>query len=98
MLGSFALAGAAAVSTLVFGVLAARAADDCEGARRYDASFREVCEQDGPRYQGLWQGFALASASFLGVGMTLWWIDSSSAAAVGVSGSGVPLVSYRRAF
>jgi hypothetical protein len=98
MLGSFALSGAAAVSTLVFGVLATQAADDCQDARRYDASFRDVCEEDGPRYQGLWQGFALASASFLGIGITLWWIDSSSTASVGVSGAGTPLLSYRRSF
>jgi hypothetical protein len=98
MLGSFALSGAAAVSTLVFGVLAAQAADDCQDARRYDASFRDVCEEDGPRYQGLWQGFALASASFLGIGVTLWWIDSSSTASVGVSGAGTPLLGYRRSF
>lgn len=98
MLGSFVLSGATAVSSVVFGVLAAQAAHDCERARSYDASFRDVCEENGPRYQGLWQGFALASASFLGIGMTLWWIDSSSTATLGVSGAGSPMLRYRREF
>jgi hypothetical protein len=98
MLGSFALSGAAALSGAVFGVLAVQAARECERARSYDESFRDVCEEDGPRYQGLWQGFALASASFLGIGMTLWWIDSSSTATFGVSGAGIPTLHYRREF
>jgi hypothetical protein len=98
MLGSFVLSGTAAVSSAVFGVLAVQAARDCERARRYDESFRDVCEEDGPRYQGLWQGFALASASFLGIGMTLWWIDQSSTATFGVSGAGTPTLHYRREF
>jgi hypothetical protein len=98
MLGSFALSGATAVTSVVFGVLAAQAASDCERARTYDDSFREVCEEDGPRYQGLWQGFAVASASFLGIGMTLWWIDGSSTATLGVSGAGTPTLRYRGEF
>jgi hypothetical protein len=98
MLGSFVLSGTAAVSSAVFGVLALQAARDCERARSYDESFRDVCEEDGPRYQGLWQGFALASASFLGIGMTLWWIDQSSTATFGVSGAGTPTLHYRREF
>jgi hypothetical protein len=98
MLGSFVLSGTAAVSSAVFGVLALQAARDCERARSYDESFRDVCEEDGPRYQGLWQGLALASASFLGIGMTLWWIDSSSTATFGVSGAGTPTLHYRREF
>lgn len=98
MLGSFVLSGTAAVSSAVFGVLAVQAARDCERARSYDESFRDVCEQNGPRYQGLWQGFALASASFLGIGMTLWWIDQSSTATFGVSGAGTPTLHYRREF
>jgi hypothetical protein len=98
MLSSFVLSGGAAVTSVVFGVLAAQAARDCERARRYDESFRDACEEDGPRYQGLWQGFALASASFLGIGMTLWWIDSSSTAKLGVSGAGAPTLYYRREF
>jgi len=98
MLGSFVLSGATAVSSVVFGVLAVQAARDCERARSYDESFRDVCEENGPRYQGLWQGFALASASFLGIGMTLWWIDSSSTATLGVSGAGTPTLQYRREF
>jgi hypothetical protein len=98
MLGSFVLSGTAAVGSAVFGVLAVQAARDCERARSYDESFRDVCEEDGPRYQGLWQGLALASASFLGIGMTLWWIDSSSTATLGVSGAGTPTLHYRREF
>jgi hypothetical protein len=98
MLGSFALSGATAVSSVVFGVLAAQSARDCKRARIYDDEFRAECEENGPRYQGLWQGFAVASASFLGIGMTLWWIDSSSTATLGVSGAGTPVLSYRRQF
>jgi hypothetical protein len=98
MLGSFVLSGAAAAGSVVFGVLAAQAAHDCERARSYDESFRDVCEVNGPRYQGLWQGLAVASASFLGIGMALWWIDSSSTATLGVSGAGTPTLLYRREF
>ena len=98
MLGSFALSGATAVTSVVFGVLAAQSAHDCERARVYDEEFRVECEENGPRYQGLWQGFALASASFLSIGMTLWWIDSSSTATLGVSGAGTPVLNYRRQF
>jgi hypothetical protein len=98
MLGSFVLSGATAVSSVVFGVLAAQSVHDCERARIYDDEFRAECEKNGPRYQGLWQGFAVASASFLGIGMTLWWIDSSSTATLGISGAGTAVLSYRRRF
>lgn len=94
MVGSLVLSGASAVSSVVFGVLAAQRARDCRRARRYDEAFRDECEEDGPRYQGLWQGFAVASASFLGVGMALWWVDSSSTATLGVSRTGMPVLVY----
>lgn len=98
MVGSFVLSGVAATGSVVFGALAARSAHDCGQARAYDDDFADVCEEDGPRYQRLWQGLALASASFLGIGVTLWWVDSSSSAALGVSGAGTPVVTYRRNF
>jgi len=98
MVGSFVLSGAAGVGTVVFGVLAAQSAHDCGQARAYTEDFRSECEEDGPRYQGLWKGMALASASFLGIGVTLWWLDSSSTATVGVSGASTPVLNYRREF
>jgi hypothetical protein len=98
VIGSFAVSGAAAASSIVFGVLAARSARHCERARAYDRDYIQECEVDGPRYQSLWQGFALASGGFLGVGLALWWLDGSSSAALGVSGVGTPALNYRRSF
>jgi hypothetical protein len=46
----------------------------------------------------LWQGFALASGGFLGVGLTLWWLDASSSASLAVSAAGYPELNYRRTF
>lgn len=98
MVGSFALSGAAAIGGVVFGVLAAKSARECRQARVYSDEFRSECEEEGPRYQGLWQGLAVASASFLGIGVTLWWLDESSSATVGVSGAGAPVLRYQRDF
>ncbi|HTV19400.1 MAG TPA: hypothetical protein VMG12_12030 [Polyangiaceae bacterium] len=98
MVGAFVLSGAAATGSVVFGALAARSAHDCGQARAYDDDFVDECVEDGPRYQRLWQGLALASASFLGIGVTLWWVDSSSSATLGVSGAGTPVLKYRREF
>lgn len=86
---AFVVSGVAAVSSAVFGVLAARSARRCERADAYDHRFIDECEGRGPRYQGLWQGFAVASGAFLGVGVALWWSDSS-VAATGVSDTGLP--------
>ncbi|MEY4546967.1 MAG: hypothetical protein RL685_3162 [Pseudomonadota bacterium] len=86
---AFVVSGVAAVSSAVFGILAARSARRCARADVYDQRFIDECEGRGPRYQGLWQGFAVASGAFLGVGVALWWSDSSAAAA-GVSDTGLP--------
>jgi hypothetical protein len=86
---AFVVSGVAAVSSAVFGILAARSARRCERADVYDQRFIDECEGRGPRYQGLWQGFAVASGAFLGVGVALWWSDSSTAA-TGVSDTGLP--------
>jgi hypothetical protein len=98
VIGAFAVSGAAAASSVVFGILAARSARHCGRARAYDRDYIQECEIDGPRYQSLWQGFALASGGFLGVGLALWWLDGSSSASIGVSGTGTPALSYRRTF
>ena len=98
MVGSFALSGAAAASSVVFGVLAARSADRCRHHGAYDQSYIDECEHAGPSYQGLWQGFAVAAGAFAGIGATLWWFDSSSSAAVEVAGGGTPMLQYRRSF
>ena len=98
MIGSFALSGAAAASSVVFGVLAAHSADRCRQHGAYDQSYIDECEHAGPSYQGLWQGFAVAAGAFAGIGATLWWFDSSSSAAVEVAGTGVPTLQYRRSF
>jgi hypothetical protein len=90
MWGAFVLSGAAALSSVVFGVLAAQSAHDCGQPRTYDQNFIEDCEEQGPTYQALWQGFAVASGGFLGIGLTLWWLDANSAASVGVSAAGAP--------
>jgi hypothetical protein len=98
IVGSFVLSGVAAVSSVVFGVLAANSASECERAQVYDDSYAEECEHRGPSYQGMWQGFAVASGGFLGIGLTLWWFDSRSAASVGVSDAGSPALQYRYRF
>jgi hypothetical protein len=98
MVGSFALSGAAAASSVVFGVLAAQSAARCRHRSAYDQSYIDECEHAGPSYQGLWQGFALAAGAFAGIGATLWWFDSSSSAAVEVAGAGAPTLQYRRSF
>lgn len=98
MVGSFALSGAAAASSVVFGILAAHSADRCRHRTAYDQSYIDECEHAGPSYQGLWQGFALAAGAFAGIGATLWWFDSSSSAAVEVAGAGAPTLQYRRSF
>jgi len=98
MIGSFALAGAATASSVVFGVLAARSADRCRQHSAYDQSYIDECEHAGPSYQGLWQGFAVAAGAFAGIGATLWWFDSNSSAAVEVAGPGAPTLQYRRSF
>jgi hypothetical protein len=98
MTGSFVLSGVAAVSSVVFGVLAARSASRCDRASSYDAAFVEECERRGPSYHGMWQGFAVASGGFLGIGLTLWWLDVRSSASVGVSGAGAPALQYRYTF
>jgi hypothetical protein len=97
-IGSFAVSGAAAASSVVFGILAARSARHCGRARVYDRDYIRECEVDGPRHQSLWQGFALASGGFLGVGLALWWLDGSSSASIGVSATATPALSYRRTF
>jgi hypothetical protein len=98
ILGSFALSGAAAASSVVFGVLAAHSADRCRHHGVYDQTYVDECEHAGPSYQGLWQGFAVAAGAFAGIGATLWWFDSSSSAGVEVAGSGAPTLQYRRSF
>jgi len=98
MVGSFVLSGVTAVSSVVFGVLAANSASDCERAQVYDRAYIEECEQRGPSYQGMWQGFAVASAGFAGIGLTLWWFDSRSDASVNVSAAGAPTFEYRYRF
>ena len=98
MWGSFVLSGAAALSSVVFGVLAAQTAHDCSQPRVYDREFIEECEEQGPRYQTLWQGFAVASGGFLGIGLTLWWLDANAAASVGVSAAGYPALKYQGRF
>ena len=98
VMGSLALSGAAAVTSIVFGVLAARSADRCARAEVYNRRYSEECEQRGPRYQGLWQGFALASGGFLGIGLSLWWLDAGSPAPNGVSVGGVPALRYQGRF
>ncbi len=75
---AFVASGAAALSGVVFGVLAARSARRCQRAEAYDQRFIDECELRGPRYQGLWQGSAIAAGAFLGVGVALWWSDSSA--------------------
>ena len=94
MIGSLVLSGTAAATSLAFGILAAESARHCGEARRYDDDYIDECEQDGPRYQGLWQGFALASGGFLGIGLALWWFGDGSSASVGVSASGQPALLY----
>jgi hypothetical protein len=98
MIGSFALSGATAAASVVFGVLAAHSADRCRHRSVYDQSYIDECEHAGPTYQGLWQGFAVAAGAFAGIGATLWWLDSSSSAAVEVSATGTPTLQYRRTF
>ena len=100
MLGSFVLSGAAALSSVVFGVLAAQSAHDCAQPRVYDQKFIEQCEEHGPSYQALWQGFAVASGGLLGIGLTVWWLDTQAAASasVGVSAAGYPALEYQGRF
>lgn len=98
MVGSFVLSGVAAVSSVVFGVLAANSASRCQRAQIYDDAYADECEHRGPSYQGMWQGFAVASGGFLGIGMTLWWLDARSSASVGVSDAGSPALQYRYRF
>jgi hypothetical protein len=96
--GSFVLSGAAAVSSVVFGVLAARSAAHCDRARAYDSAFIDECEERGPAYQGLWQGFAVASGAFLGIGLTIWWLDADRSASVAMTSAGSPLLRYQGRF
>jgi hypothetical protein len=98
MWGSFALSGAAALSSVVFGVLAAQSAHDCTQPRAYDQQFIEECEEQGPTYQTLWQGFAVASGGFLGIGLTLWWLDANAAGSVAVSAAGYPTLKVQGRF
>lgn len=98
VVGSLVLSGAAAATSVVFGILAAQRANHCARARAYDRGYIDECEVEGPRYQRLWQGFALASGGFLGIGVTIWWFDASSEASLGVSESGLPLLRYQRSF
>lgn len=92
---SFVLSGAAALTSIAFGSLAAHDASRCADANSYDRDFIERCEGSGPRYQGLWQGFALASGSFLGIGLALWGFDPG---APSVAASPAPRVGYRGRF
>jgi hypothetical protein len=98
MTGSFVLSGAAAASSIVFGVLAARSAGHCDRAHTYDREFVSECEEKGPAYQGLWQGFAVASGAFLGIGLSIWWLDADRSASVAVTSAGSPLVRYQGRF
>jgi hypothetical protein len=98
MVGSFVLSGVAAVSSVAFGVLAASSAGRCDAAQTYDRNYIEECEQRGPSYQGMWQGLAIASGGFLGIGLALWWFDARASASVGVSGAGSPGLEYRYRF
>jgi hypothetical protein len=98
MLGSFVLSGAAAVGSVVFGILAAQSAHDCTQPRVYDRKFIEQCEEQGPSYQALWQGLAVASGGFLGIGLTLWWIDAEAASSDGVAAAGYPALKYQGRF
>jgi hypothetical protein len=96
--GSLVLSGAAAATSVVFGILAAQSASHCAHARAYDESYIDACEVQGPRYQRLWQGFALASGGFLGIGVTIWWFDANSEASLGVSQAGLPALQFQRRF
>ncbi len=98
VVGSLLLSGAAAATSVVFGILAAQRANHCAHARAYDRGYINECEVQGPRYQRLWQGFALASGGFLGIGAAIWWFDTSSEASIFVSQSGLPLLQYQRSF
>lgn len=98
VVGALALSGAAAASSVVFGILAARSSRRCERAVAYDRDFIQECEVAGPRYQGLWQGFAVASGGFLGIALTLHWLDSRASASVGITDAGLPALNYRHAF
>jgi hypothetical protein len=98
MVGSFVLSGVAAVGSVAFGVLAASSAGRCGAAQSYDRDYIEECEQRGPSYQGMWQGLAVASGGFLGIGVALWWFDARSAASAGGSGAGSPGLQYRYRF
>ena len=86
----------AALTSIAFGVLAAHDASRCSQAQTYDREFIERCENAGPRYQGLWQGFALASGSFLGIGLALWAFDPGPAGAMASGPS--PQLGYRGRF
>jgi hypothetical protein len=98
MAGSFVLSGAAAATSIVFGILAARSAGHCDRARTYDREFVSECEEKGPAYQGLWQGFAVASGAFLGIGLSIWWLDADRSASVAVTSAGSPLLRYQGSF
>jgi len=96
--GSLVLSGAAAATSVVFGILAAQTASHCAHAQAYDQSYIDECEVQGPRYQRLWQGFALAAGGFLGIGVTIWWFDANSEASLGVSRAGNPTLQFQRSF
>jgi hypothetical protein len=95
---SFALSGAAAASSLIFGILATQSANQCEHSDTYDQQFIDECEHAGPRYQGLWQGFAVASGAFLGVGLSLWWFEPDTSASVGIAAGGLPALQLQHRF
>jgi hypothetical protein len=96
--GSFALSGAAAATSLIFGVLAAHSASSCEHHESYDQAYIDDCEHAGPRYQGLWQGFAVASTGFLGVGLSLWWFEPDTSMSVAIAAGGLPALQLRQRF
>ena len=92
------LSGAAAITSVVFGVLAARSASRCDDLPTYDRDYREECEHKFYRYRGLSYGFAAAGVGALAVGGAIWWLDVGSGSSLGVAQAKQPTLHYRARF
>lgn len=92
------LSGAAVVTSVVFGVLAAKSADRCSEPRTYNQHYIDECEGTLPRYRALWQGFAVAGGSFLAIGGALWWVDLESDSPDAEARAPLPMLKYRQVF